>query len=48
MGKCVHQKVTTHVETVVLLSKGETDSKKVHVAFSLENANMFSGQNRTT
>ena len=28
--------VTTHVETVVLLSKGEIDSKKVRVEFSLE------------
>ena len=26
----------THVETVVLLSKGEIDAKKVCVAFSLE------------
>ena len=27
---------TTHVETVVLLSKGEIDSKKIRVEFSLE------------
>ena len=28
--------VSTHVETVVLLSKGEIDSKKVRVEFLLE------------
>ena len=27
---------TAHVETIVLLSKGEIDSKKVRVEFSLE------------
>ncbi len=31
---------TRHVETVVLLSKGEIDSKKVRVEFSLENMDM--------
>ena len=29
--------VSTHMETVVLLSKGEIDSKKVRVEFSPEN-----------
>lgn len=29
-----------HVETVVLLSKGEIDSKKVRVEFSLEDMDM--------
>ena len=31
---------TEHVETVVLLSKGEIDSKKVRGKFSLENMDM--------
>jgi len=31
---------TKHVETVVLLSKGEIDSKKIKVEFSLENMDM--------
>ncbi|MDY2609525.1 MAG: 23S rRNA (uracil(1939)-C(5))-methyltransferase RlmD, partial [Eubacteriales bacterium] len=30
---------TGHVETVVLLSRGEVDSKKIRVEFSLEDAN---------
>ena len=29
-----------HVETVVLLSKGEVDSKKIRVEFSLEDMDM--------
>ena len=33
---CIPMLVTTHVETVVLLSKGEIDSKRVRVEFSLE------------
>lgn len=32
--------VTTNVETVVLLSKGEIDSKKIKVKFSMENMDM--------
>ena len=32
----IHGIVSTHVETVVLLSKGEIDSKKVQVEFSPE------------
>ena len=31
---------TEHVETVVLLSKGEVDSKKIRVEFSLEDMDM--------
>ena len=36
---------TGHVETVVLLSKGEIDSKKVRVEFSLEDMDMSGFQN---
>ena len=32
----INQDVSCHVETVVLLSKGEINSKKMHVGFSLE------------
>lgn len=39
---------TTHVETVVLLSKGEIDSKKVRVEFSLEDMDMSGFQNYAT
>lgn len=48
MGKCVHQKVTTHTETVVLLSKGEVDSKKIRVEFSLEDMDMSEFQDGAT
>ncbi len=34
-----------HIETVVLLSKGEIDSKKVRVEFSLEDMDMSGLQN---
>lgn len=37
-----------HVETVVLLSKGEIDSKKVRVEFSLEVMDMSGFQNDAT
>ncbi|MDO4522489.1 MAG: 23S rRNA (uracil(1939)-C(5))-methyltransferase RlmD [Eubacteriales bacterium] len=40
--------MTTHVETVVLLSKGEIDSKKVRVEFSLEDMNMSGFQEGAT
>ena len=33
-------KVQGNVETVVLLSKGEVDSKKIRVEFSLEDMDM--------
>lgn len=39
---------TGHVETVVLLSKGEIDSKKVRVEFSLENMDMSGFQKGAT
>ena len=39
---------TTHVETVVLLSKGEIDSKKVRVEFSLEDMDMSGFQKGAT
>ena len=39
---------TSHVETVVLLSKGEIDSKKVRVEFSLEDMDMSGFQNDAT
>lgn len=40
--------MTVHVETVVLLSKGEIDSKKVRVEFSLENMDMSGFQKGAT
>jgi 23S rRNA (uracil1939-C5)-methyltransferase len=45
---CVPMLVTTHVETVVLLSKGEIDSKKVRVEFSLEDMDMSGFQKGAT
>ena len=39
---------TKHCETVVLLSKGEIDSKKVRVEFSLEDMDMSGFQNDAT
>ena len=41
-------KVSMHVETVVLLSKGEIDSKKVRVEFSLEDMDMSGFQKGAT
>lgn len=38
----------THVETVVLLSKGKIDSKKIKVEFSLEDMDMSGFQNGAT
>ena len=46
--KCVPIVVTTHVETVVLLSKGEVDSKKIRVEFSLEDMDMSEFQDGAT
>ena len=40
--------VSLHVETVVLLSKGEIDSKKVRVEFSLEDMDMSEFQDGAT
>lgn len=39
---------TVHVETVVLLSKGDIDSKRVKVEFSLEDMDMSEFQNGAT
>ena len=39
---------TEHVETVVLLSKGEVDSKKIRVEFSLEDMDMSEFQDGAT
>ena len=39
---------TAHVETVVLLSKGEVDSKKIRVEFSLEDMGMSEFQDGAT
>ena len=36
----IHNGVSGHVETVALLSKGEVDSKKIRVEFSLEDMDM--------
>ena len=47
-GKCISITLSTHCETVVLLSKGEIDSKKVRVEFSLENMDMSGFQKGAT
>ncbi len=39
---------TSHVETVVLLSKGEVDSKKIRIEFSLEDMDMSEFQDGAT
>jgi 23S rRNA (uracil1939-C5)-methyltransferase len=39
---------TEHIETVVLLSKGEVDSKKIRVEFSLEDMDMSEFQDGAT
>ena len=39
---------TAHVETVILLSKGEVDSKKIRVEFSLEDMDMSEFQDGAT
>ena len=39
---------TYHIETVVLLSKGEVDSKKIRVEFSLEDMDMSEFQDGAT
>ena len=44
----IHAIVPRHVETVVLLSKGEIDSKKVRVEFSLEDMDMSGFQKDAT
>ena len=44
----IHGIVSSHVETVVLLSKGDVDSKKVRVEFSLEDMDMSEFQDGAT
>ncbi len=41
-------RIQCHVETVVLLSKGEVDSKKIRVEFSLEDMDMSEFQDGAT
>ena len=45
---CVYIVAPTHCETVVLLSKGEVDSKKIRVEFSLEDMDMSEFQDGAT
>ena len=45
---CVSTAVTTHVETVVLLSKGMIDSRKVKVDFSLEDMDLSAFKGKAT
>ena len=40
--------VSTHVETVVLLSNGEVDSKKIRVEFSLEDMDLSEFKGKAT
>ena len=47
-GKCISITLSAHCETVVLLSKGEIDSKKVRVEFSLEDMDMSGFQKGAT
>lgn len=44
----IHNGVSGHVETVVLLSKGEVDSKKIRVEFSLEDMDLSGFQQGAT
>ena len=44
----IKMNVSSHVETVVLLSNGEIDSKKVRVEFSLEDMDMSGFQKGAT
>ena len=45
---CVPMLVSTHVETVVLLSNGEVDSKKIRVEFSLEDMDLSEFKGKAT
>ena len=47
-GKCISITLSTHVETVVLLSKGVVDSKKVKVDFSLEDMDLSEFKGKAT
>ena len=44
----IHSVLSSHVETIVLLSKGEVDSKKIRVEFSLEDMDMSEFQDGAT
>ena len=44
----IKMNVSSHVETVVLLSKGEVNSKKIRVEFSLEDMDMSGFQKGAT
>ena len=47
-GKCISITLSTHVETVVLLSKGMVDSRKVKVDFSLEDMDLSEFKGKAT
>lgn len=47
-GKCISITLSTHVETVVLLSKGMVDSRKVKVDFSLEDMDLSEFRGKAT
>ena len=47
-GKCISITLSTHVETVVLLSNGEVDSKKIRVEFSLEDMDLSEFKGKAT
>ena len=47
-GKCISITLSTHVETVVLLSKGMFDSRKVKVDFSLEDMDLSEFKGKAT
>ena len=47
-GKCISITLSTHVETVVLLSKGVVDSRKVKVDFSLEDIDLSEFKGKAT
>ena len=46
--KCISITLSTHVETVVLLSKGMVDSRKVKVDFSLEDMDLSEFKGKAT
>ena len=47
-GKCISITLSTHVETVVLLSKGMVDSRKVKVDFSLVDMDLSEFKGKAT
>ena len=47
-GKCISITLSTHAETVVLLSKGMVDSRKVKVDFSLEDMDLSEFKGKAT